>query len=379
MNTTENDLKAMKLIHYFITKRNYNPVIVHGIQNEIWLENMDVEYKIVRIVLNHIHNKEQLDFDKFKVKKLLRQIKLKTFTLKMNTISFYIDINEDVDLTSESNNVLVNAVDEKVMLNNDIVNKYYKDLKNNLKFTEEGNLLYQKINNDILRKNLDSSEKINDLFKEKKPVVTYTLIAIMSILLLLMYLSGNNLLYSMDIEILYKFGGLVKNGSIIRVITSIFLHIGVIHFIMNLWALNVLGRTVENFYGHLKMLIIFLYSGIIGNLLSIILMDSNTISAGASGAIFGLMGALLYFSINQRTYMAEALRKQILPVIIVNLGIGFMISSINMFAHIGGLLGGVLISTALGIKYKTSTFEKVNGTIVSILLVVILTYVAYFM
>ena len=108
-------------------------------------------------------------------------------------------------------------------------------------------------------------------------------------------------------------------------------------------------------------------------------MSSNSISAGASGAIFGLMGSLLYFAINQRTYMGEALKKQILPVIILNLGIGFMIPSINMFAHIGGLLGGVIISTALGIKYKTSTFEKVNGAIVSVLLVVILTYVAYFM
>ena len=127
-----------------------------------------------------------------------------------------------------------------------------------------------------------------------------------------------------------------------------------------------------------KMLIIFLYSGIIGNLASIILMNDNTISAGASGAIFGLMGAILYFSLNQRTYMAEALRKEILPVIIANILLGFMISSINMYAHIGGLIGGMLISNALGIKYKTSRFEKTNGIICSVVLITILIYIAYF-
>ena len=379
MYNDEKDLKAMKLLHYFITKKNYNPVIVHGIQNEIWLENMNAEFRIVRIVLGHIHNKEQLDFDTFKVSKLTRQIKIKTFTFHMKTLSFYIDLNEDVTLEDSKNNYLVDATNLDKISKYGVIKKYYSDISKNFIFTEEGQSLYQKINNDILRKNLDSSEKINNLFKEKKPIITYSLIIIMFILLVLMYVVGNGTIYGMDVNTLYNFGGLVKKGSIIRVVTSIFLHIGVIHFAMNMWALNVLGKNIESFYGHIKMLIIFLYSGIVGNLLSLILMNSNTISAGASGSIFGLMGSLLYFAINQRTYMGEALKKQILPVIILNLGIGFMLPSINMFAHIGGLVGGVLISTALGIKYKTSTFEKVTGAIVSILLVGILTYVAYFM
>ena len=92
------DLQVMKFIHYFITEKNYNPVVVHGVQNEIWLENMDSEYKIVRIVMNYIHNEEQLDFDNYKVSKMLKQIKLKTFSFSMKAISFYIDINEDIKL-----------------------------------------------------------------------------------------------------------------------------------------------------------------------------------------------------------------------------------------------------------------------------------------
>ena len=59
------DLLVMNLINYFITEENYKPMIIHGINDEIWLENLDNNYKIVRIVSHHIHNKEQLDFDKF--------------------------------------------------------------------------------------------------------------------------------------------------------------------------------------------------------------------------------------------------------------------------------------------------------------------------
>lgn len=377
MTTKEKkDLLVMKFLHYFITKKNYNPVVVHGVQNEIWLENMDSDIKLVRLVLGYVHNKEQLDFDLFKTKRLTKQIKFKTFSLSMKVMTFYLDINEDVEFPSIKNYFFVNANKETLLKKDSLVNKYFTDMPENLKFTEEGSLLYQKINNDILKKNMDQSEKINELFTPKKPIITYSLIAIIVILFILMYIFADG---SKSISTLYKFGALVKDNNILRLITSIFLHIGILHLIMNVWALKLLGEQTEKFYGHIKMLIIFIYSGVIGNLLSIILMNDNTISAGASGAIFGLMGAILYFSLNQRTYMAEALKKEILPVIIINIMLGFMISGINMYAHIGGLIGGMLISNALGIKYKTSRFEKINGIVCSILLVIILTYLAYFM
>lgn len=375
LSREKQDLLVMKLLHYFITERNYNPVVVHGIQNEIWLENMDEDFRIVRIVTGYIHNNEQLEFDNFKVSRLVKQIKFKTFSLKMKTLSFYLDLNENVEVSNTKSNYQIRVENESSLKKNDIIKKYYPNMSSKLKFTEEGALLYQKINNDILKKNMDQSEKINDLFSPKTPFITYLLIGIITFLFILMYIFGNG---STDINTLYSFGALVKNKGLIRLLTSIFLHIGLIHYIMNTWSLKLLGSQVEKFYGHIKMFMIFIYSGIIGNLFSLIFMNDNVISAGASGAIFGLMGALLYFSINQRTYMAEALKKEILPVIIINIMLGFMVEGINIYAHIGGLIGGMLISNALGIKYKTSKFEKVNGIICSILLILILTFFIYF-
>lgn len=375
MTNDKKDLVAMKLLHYFITEKNYSPVIVHGIQNEIWLENMDNNYKIVRIVMNYIHNKEQLDFDDFKVSRLTKQIKFKTFTFSMKVMSIYLDINDNLCLNDTKNNYKVWYKSDKALIKNEIIKNNFPDITDKLKFTEEGANLYKKINEDILRKNLNESEKIEELFTKKKPFVTYTLIIIMFVLMILMSVFGSG---STSINTLKKFGALIKDKNPIGLISSMFLHIGLIHFILNAWALKILGEQTESFYGHIKMLIIFIYSGIVGNLLSLILMPSNTISAGASGAIFGLMGSILYFALNQRTYMAEALRKQILPVIIVNLMLGFVISGINMYAHLGGLIGGMIISIALGVKYKTSKSEKINGFIASVILIGVLSYLAYF-
>ncbi len=375
-SSDKKELLVMKFLHYFITEKNYNPVFVHGIQNEIWLENMDNDIRIIRIVTGYIHNKEQLDFDNFKINRLTRQIKLKTFTLRMKVLTLYLDLNDDITLEQTKNNFFVKVKNEGSLKKNEVIKKYFEDMPLKLKFTEEGAALYEKINSDIMKTNIAQSTQINELFRPKKPVITYLLVALMMIIFILMYVLGNG---SLDTNTLYSFGGLVKEGSFIRLFTSMFLHIGIIHLVMNMWALILLGKQTESFYGHFKTLIIFIFSGVVGNLLSVILMGSNTISAGASGAIFGLMGAILYFAINQRTYMGEALKKEILPVIIVNLLFGFMLTGINMYAHIGGLIGGILISTALGIKYKSSKFEKVNGWIASVILILLLTYLAYFM
>ena len=78
MNVTlnKNDEIVMKLLHYFITIEGYNPVVLHGAKDEIWLENSDADYKIVRIVSNYIHNDEQLNFDIFRTKQILKRVKI---------------------------------------------------------------------------------------------------------------------------------------------------------------------------------------------------------------------------------------------------------------------------------------------------------------
>ena len=92
----DKEVIVMNLVHYFVTERNYNPVVVHGINDEIWLENMDSDYKIVRIVSRYIHNDEQLSFNRFRYNQIARKLKMKTLSFKMNVLSIYTDLGENV-------------------------------------------------------------------------------------------------------------------------------------------------------------------------------------------------------------------------------------------------------------------------------------------
>ena len=92
------DEVIMKLVHYFITEENYNPIVVNGVKDEIWLENSDGPYRIVRINSNNIFNKEQLKYDYYKIESIVKQIKKKTFSFSVNTLNILLDVNEDLTI-----------------------------------------------------------------------------------------------------------------------------------------------------------------------------------------------------------------------------------------------------------------------------------------
>ena len=89
------------------------------------------------------------------------------------------------------------------------------------------------------------------------------------------------------------------------------------------------------------------------------------------------MGALLYFGYYYRVYLGNVVKSQILPLIAINLGMGFLMSNVDNFAHIGGLIGGTMMTMALGIKDKSSTFEKVNGWIICSIFTAFVIYLAF--
>ena len=224
------------------------------------------------------------------------------------------------------------------------------------------------------------------IFEPKKVIVTPILIGICILVFVLMYLIGIRefntytltqfLLGNISNYFLELCGAnsqeLVKAGEVWRLFTSMFIHIGIIHLVVNMNALKIIGKQVESLLGRIKFLIIFIGSGIVGSLFSVVM--NSSVSAGASGAIFGLLGSLLYFGYHYRLYLATVLKTQIIPVILINLAIGFLIPGIDNFAHIGGLIGGYLLSMIVGIPGKTRKNERINGVIVLALLVLFLVY-----
>lgn len=369
-----NDLVIMNLLNYFITEQNYNPMIIHGINDEIWLENLNNDYKIVRIVSHHIHNKEQLAFDKFKLNRIIKEIKKKTLSFKVKVLNIYTDIEDSNLLTDED----VIITKEEDINNNSKLKSIFPDIGVKTERSEEGLEYFVKVTDNINRKNELKSKEAERVFSFKKPIITYMLIGICVFMFIMMYIFGKG---SEDAMTLLKFGAnldmLTKNGDYYRLFTCMFLHIGLVHLIFNMYALYVVGRDVENVYGKSKYLIIYILSGICGSILSLA-FSHNTISAGASGAIFGLFGAILYFGMYYRTYLGSTVVRSIMPVIVVNLLVGMFTPSIDLAAHIGGLIGGILISMMVGVPFKSNKKDKINGCILTIIYIGFIIYMAFF-
>lgn len=372
------DIIMFKLAHYFITEKNYNPIIMHGINDEIWLENLTEDFKVIRLVGHYIHNNEQLNFDRFKVSKIIKNIKRKTFSFKMDVLNIYIDLGDNVKLDNKNNNSLSFFIKNISDLKNESIIEIFPDIVEKTKFEEKGMELMVKITDDINRKNAKNSVEHMSTFEKKFPLVTYIIIALCIIVFLSMYIFGNG---SYDNLTLIKFGAnldvLVKSGEIYRLITCAFVHIGIFHLLFNMYALYVIGPQVESFFGKPKFIFIYLISALCSSLLSLS-FNTNIICAGASGAIFGLLGSILYFGYHYRIYLGNVVRGQIVPIIVLNLLLGFMMSGIDNFGHIGGLIGGVLATMAIGVPHKSSKNQIVNGWILLIIYICFVTYLGFF-
>lgn len=373
----KNDEIVMSLVHYFITEENYTPIVVKGVKDEIWLENLDGPYRIIRINSNYIHNDEQYKFDQFKTKKVMEQIKKKTLSISMNTLNIFLNLGDNVHLPEDEKNISsIKFTDIDEILKDKNIITVFPNIKDKLIKDKEGIDLIVNVTNDINAKTVEENKVFTKIFEPKRMIITPIIMAICVLVFIAMYIWGRG---SEDTITLLMFGAnfrpLVQAGEVWRLATSMFLHIGIIHLVVNMYSLLIIGRQLESFLGKWKFLIVYLGSGILGSLLSVVIHSS--ISAGASGAIFGLLGSLLYFGYHYRLYLGTVLKTQVIPIIIINLLIGFMVPGIDIFAHIGGLVGGYLMTMAVGIPGKSKKNDRINGIIVLTLLTAFLCYMLF--
>ncbi len=355
LNVSTKDELIMRLVHYFVTEENYQPIVVNGVKNEIWLENLDAPYRIIRINSNYIHNEDQLNFDSFKVKSIAKQIKKKTLSFKVNTLNILLDLNEGISIKTvkDVDTYKIESIKD-VRKDSGLANLFPK-LKT-LTLQKESNLdLIINITNDINEKTERDNKSYENIFKSKKIIITKILI----IINIIMFVLSN--LYPEILSMFILEPGAVKAGEYWRLITAAFLHADIIHIFVNMYSLSIIGSQLETFLGRTKYLSIYLFSAITASTLSCVV--TKGLSLGASGAIFGLLGSLAYFGYHYRLYFGSVLKSQILPVIAINLIIGFTVPLIDNAAHIGGLIGGVFITMALGINDKKDKISIINGII----------------
>jgi membrane associated rhomboid family serine protease len=181
----------------------------------------------------------------------------------------------------------------------------------------------------------------------RRPLYTYVFLGFNIFIFLLMALAGGSTNEPTLMAFGVKHNGQIAAGQWWRFITPIFIHIGMLHLLFNSYALWIVGPQVEKLYGPARFVVLYVLTGVAG-VYGSYYYHPLSISAGASGAIFGLFGVLLVFGIRYRNSIPPAFKRAVgtgvLPVIVLNLIIGFTIPAVDNSAHISGLLAGAALA-----------------------------------
>lgn len=188
----------------------------------------------------------------------------------------------------------------------------------------------------------------------QKAYLTYALLAINVVMFGLAELAGGTEDSDVLLDFGAMFGPLISEGEYWRLFTAMFLHSGFMHLGFNALGLFIFGQSVERLYGHERFFLIYLLAGLAGSVTSY-LFNSIAIAAGASGAIFGVVGALAAFLVMQRRTFGKQARNSLIGLALIvafNIFIGLSTPGIDNWAHGGGLVAGFILGLALSPQYR---------------------------
>ncbi len=215
----------------------------------------------------------------------------------------------------------------------------------------------------------DQQEQIEINHLKKTFFISYILIGINIAVFIALIIYQKSFSINISSHTLIKFGAkvnyLIADGEYYRLVTPMFLHVDIYHLVFNCIALNALGPDIEVFFGKTKFIIIYFISGIAGVAGSLVFNDS--ISAGASGAIFGLVGANLYLLILNPQIYKKIYGKSMIMLLAINIIYGIITPSIDNSAHLFGAIGGHLAGWILGVKNEPiKLLKKTTAAIILI-------------
>jgi len=330
---------AAELIEY----TNWLPVQVDGEQAVVILAKKEGELLKLIFLTNGENNRWEPGDSSPAIREYMRKINC-THTRLAAIYIFEEEITADNSVESNT------AGDIEVL-------KVYVNLKEGRIYSSGLEQSIQDVFTKYLEMNVLEDYKPVDLRSVRKPevrprpTVTWMILLVNFVMWGLMTLAGG----STDTGVLIKFGAmygpLIIEGEYWRLITAVFLHVGIMHLIFNSYALYQLGSLAEIVYGRKRFVLIYFAAGITGSVFSFLF--TRSVSAGASGAIFGLLGALLYFGRKKKGVFRKGFISNIIAIILINLFIGFTYPGIDNFAHIGGLVGGYISGYFAGTDSKS--------------------------
>ncbi len=349
-----------KALYYWIRYLNYNVIYRDKEDDEIWLSHKR-KHSIV-VFRKDVTSTQEIRFDKSKIMERPEEIQQFIGYIPESYEFYYFT---DKELSKENlNEEKPIKLKFKILSNEQSLNSLPINFL----------LLKMLINNEDKRTYLHYKRKVLtqnlvDKHMQRFTPITYTLILINIVIWLCMILYLNRF---SDVKLL-EVGGLVHfnvvHGEWYRLISSMFLHFNFEHILMNMLSLFIFGKIVESIIGSWRMLIIYIISGLYGNFVSLS-FNTTTISVGASGAIFGLIGSIFVIMYLSKNFNKKMIG-QLLIALVVLIVFSLFMSNINIMAHLGGFISGVLI-TLIGYYFKTQRSLFWSFLIVFLLIFIIL-------
>ncbi|MGV3007504.1 rhomboid family intramembrane serine protease [Staphylococcus epidermidis] len=349
-----------KALYYWIRYLNYNVIYRDKEDDEIWLSHKR-KHSIV-VFRKDVTSTQEIRFDKSKIMERPEEIQQFIGYIPESYEFYYFT---DKELSKENLNE-----EKPIKLKFKIISNEQSLNSLPINFL----LLKMLINNEDKRTYLHYKRKVLtqnlvDKHMQRFTPITYTLILINIVIWLCMILYLNRF---SDVKLL-EVGGLVHfnvvHGEWYRLISSMFLHFNFEHILMNMLSLIIFGKIVESIIGSWRMLIIYIISGLYGNFVSLS-FNTTTISVGASGAIFGLIGSIFVIMYLSKNFNKKMIG-QLLIALVVLIVFSLFMSNINIMAHLDGFISGVLI-TLIGYYFKTQRSLFWSFLIVFLLIFIIL-------
>lgn len=376
--------KLYQMVHTFINEYDYRLLQIDHERDIVWLEksNRNVTY-VIRLSLRDFDWKNHLKQDMLQT---MQQLEHSRRFIRGKIVEFYniyISSHAPVDDWLELQRPIQQSGQKQMTMH-----MFYFDREN---FYDEYHRFYQltemvldwiydipsetyaeqfiiAYKNKLLHFKKAEKEKVRQIFSYGQVRLTYVLMAINILIFLFVEFTGS----SMDIEHLIDFGAkynpYIVDGEWWRIISSMFLHIGFLHLFMNMLALYYLGHAVERIFGTSRLLIIYMLAGVSGGLASFAF--TVHVSAGASGAIFGLFGALLFFGTIYRQLFFQTMGRNLLFIVGINIVFGFVVPQIDNSAHLGGLVGGFIAAAIVHLPMKKQLLKQLMATIGYLIMII---------
>ncbi|WP_102274568.1 rhomboid family protein [Cytobacillus massiliigabonensis] len=343
-----------RLAHYFISDQEYRIVQLSKEQNEIWLEKMEnKEAQTIRLLRYNLDWSNWMQKDIELTAMNGERIRKQLAKSSMNVVNIYVTpyppvddyefrISEPFQFPSNGKTRVQSIIFDRAHYEQGF-QKVQKIFHDSISFPVEENYSENDVDKLKLSALSIASNKAKEekrIFNQGKPFFTYVFMMIQVAVFLFLESVGSSTDTSTLIKYGAKFNPLILEGEWWRFFTPIILHIGILHLLMNTVSLYYLGTVIERIFGKSRFLLIYLIAGFGGSIASFIF--SPSLSAGASGAIYGLFGALLYFGVIYPQLFFRTMGFNLLLILGINLMFGFSMPSIDMAGHIGGLIAGFL-------------------------------------